>query len=213
MTKPRVLIADDHRIMAEGLKRLLQPHFDLVGLVEDGQELLAAAERLRPDLVVMDISMPRMNGLDAVDRLRSARPEIRVVMITMHGEVAYAKRALRTGALGFVLKSAAPEELIQAIRAALAGKTFISPEIEAEISALGDASGRRGRDPGAALTPRQKEVLQLLAAGKTAKEIAALLRVSARTVEFHKYKLMESLGLRTAAELVRFAVEQGIVAR
>lgn len=212
MTKPRVLIADDHRMMAEGLKRLLQPHFELVGLVEDGLELLAAAERLQPDLVVVDISMPRLNGLDAIERLRGVRPGIRVVVITMHGEVAYARRALKAGALGFVLKSSAPDELIVAIRSALAGRAFVSPEIAAELTAAGGASGR-GRSPGTLLTRRQTEVLQLLAAGKGGKEIAALLGVSIRTVEFHKYKLMESLGLRSVAELVRFAVEQGIVTR
>lgn len=211
MTKPRVLIADDHRIMAEGLKRLLQPHFDLVGLVEDGQELLAAAERLRPDLAVVDISMPRLNGLDAIERLRGVHPGIRVVVITMHGELAYARRALRAGALGFVLKSSAPDELIGAMRSALAGQTFVSPEIEADVAGSTGPSGTRA--PGPPLTPRQTEVLQLLATGKTTKEIAAVLRVSSRTVEFHKYKLMEALGIRSVAELVRFAVERGIVAR
>ncbi len=210
MKRPRVLLADDHRMMAEGLKRLLDPEFELVGLVEDGRALVEAAARLKPDVIVADITMPRLNGLDAIPLLKKDNPDARIVVITMHRETAYARRALAAGASAFVLKSSAPDELIAAIHTALAGRTFITPEVAGEMP----VSNGRARPPsgGAAapLTPRQREVLQLLAAGKTAKEIAALLGVSTRTVEFHKYKMMEALGLRTGAELVRFAFEHGI---
>jgi DNA-binding NarL/FixJ family response regulator len=206
----RVLLADDHRMIAEGLKRLLAAEFDVVGLVEDGRALVEAAARLRPDVIVSDITMPGLNGLEAIGLLKRHDPSVRVVVITMHRETAYARRALQAGASGFVLKSSAPGELTDAIRAAMAGRTFVTPEIAGEVS---PASERARRPPGAAtgsLTPRQREILQLLAAGKTAKEIAAVLSVSARTVEFHKYKMMEAVGVRTGAELVRFAVEHGI---
>ena len=211
MKRARVLLADDHRMMAEGLKRLLDPEFELVGLVEDGRALVEAAARLKPDVIVADISMPRLNGLDAIPLLKKDNPEARVVVITMHRETAYARRALAAGASGFVLKSSAPSELIAAIHAALAGRTFVTPEIADEASASAGRTRRTSAgDPAASLTPRQREILQLLAAGKAVKEIAALLGVSTRTVEFHKYKMMEALGLRTGAELVRFAFEHGI---
>jgi DNA-binding NarL/FixJ family response regulator len=208
--RARILLADDHRLMAEGLKRLLDPEFELVGIVEDGRALVEAAERLEPDVIVADIGMPRLNGLEAIALLRKNNPNTRVVVITMHRETAYARRALQAGASGFVLKSSAPGELIDAIHAALAGRTFVTPEIAGELAPGEERSRRAGAYPAMSLTPRQREILQLLAAGKTAKEIAALLNVSARTVEFHKYKMMEALGLRTGAELVRFALERGI---
>ncbi len=210
MKRARVLLADDHRMMAEGLKRLLDPEFELVGLVEDGRALVEAAARLKPDVIVADITMPRLNGLDAIPLLKKDNPDARVVVITMHRETAYARRALAAGASGFVLKSSAPAELIEAIHAALAGRTFVTPEIAADAVAPDGRSRHPAGDAAASLTPRQREILQLLAAGKAAKEIAALLGVSTRTVEFHKYKMMEALGLRTGAELVRFAFEHGI---
>lgn len=209
MKRARVLIADDHRLMAEGLKRLLDPEFELVGLVEDGRALVEAAARLKPDVIVADITMPQLNGLAAIPLLKKDNPAARILVITMHRETAYARRALEAGASGFVLKSSAPDELITAIHAVLAGRTFVTPEVANELSEA-DGRARPASGEAAALTPRQREVLQLLAAGKTAKEIAALLGVSTRTVEFHKYKMMETLGLRTGAELVRYAFEHGI---
>jgi DNA-binding NarL/FixJ family response regulator len=210
LKRARVLLADDHRMIAEGLRRVLDPEFELVGLVEDGRALVEAAAKLKPDVVVVDISMPRLNGLEAIPLLRRDNPETRVVVITMHRETAYARRALAAGASAFVLKSSASGELVEAIRAALAGRTFVTPEIAGEVS--GGARTRPRAGGAATLTPRQREILQLLVAGKTAKEIASLLGVSARTIEFHKYKMMEALGLRTGAELVRFAVENGVAA-
>jgi len=208
MTRPRVLLADDHRMVAEGLKGLLAEEFELVGIVEDGRAMVAAASKLRPDLIVADISMPQMNGLDALAHLKRDNPVVRVVFLTMHRDAAYARRALEAGASGFVLKHSAPAELVLALRAALQGRTFITPDLAAEVFRT---AKEKDNDPVAALTPRQREILQLLAEGKSAKEIAAALDLSARTVEFHKYTLMDALGMENSAELIRFAVKHGLV--
>src|SRR5262245_40197721 len=200
--RTRLLLADDHRMVLEGLRGLLAAEFDVAGLVEDGRALLEASARLRPDVIVTDITMPGLNGLEAIAALKRNDPNVRVVVITMHREIAYARRALQAGASGFVLKSSAPGELAEAIRSAVAGRTFVTPEIAGEMTPARERS-RPAAGVAGSLTPRQREILQLLAAGKTAKEIAALLGVSARTVEFHKYKMMEALGLHSGAELVR----------
>jgi len=208
MTKPRVLLADDHRMVAEGLKGLLVEEFEVVGIVEDGRALVAAARKLRPDVIVADISMPQMNGLDALAHLKRDNPAVRVVFLTMHRDAAYARRALEAGASGFVLKHSAPAELVLAVRAALQGRTFITPDLAAEVLRT---PNEKDTNPLAALTPRQREILQFLAEGKSAKEIAAGLGLSARTVEFHKYTLMDALGMENSAELIRFAVKHGLV--
>lgn len=210
MQRPSVLLADDHRLVAEGLKSLLSAEFDLVGVVEDGRALIAAARQLRPNVIVADITMPHLNGIDALVQLKQEDPAVRVVFLTMHPEVAYARRALEAGAAGYVLKHSAPAELTAAIRAALAGKTYISPAVAGEVLRAIKREPDPAADPVAALTPRQREILQLLAEGRSAKEIAALLAVSARTVEFHKYQMMEKLELHTNAELVHFALKHGI---
>lgn len=211
MSRPRVLLADDHRLMAEGLRALLSPEFDLVGVVEDGLALLEAAGRLAPDVVVTDITMPRLGGIEALARLRRERPAVRVVILTMHHDAAYARRAMALGASGYVLKHAAPEELVLAIREALAGRSFVTPEVNEVLSHAADRTSRHAADPAAAITPRQREVLRRLAEGRTAKEIGAELDISARTVETHKYELMQTLGIKTTAELVHFAIRQGLV--
>lgn len=211
MNRPRILLADDHRIVAEGLKGLLEAEFELVGIVEDGRALIAAAARLLPDVIVTDLTMPNLNGIEALQRLRAEHPRIRVVVLTMHRDIAYARRALALGAAGYVLKHDATADLVRAIRTALTGKTFVSTELEGELL---QASGRdpgRAADPIAHISPRQREILQLLAEGKTAREIGALLGISARTVETHKYELMTTAGIKTSAELVHFAIRHGIV--
>ena len=208
MTKPRVLLADDHRIVAEGLKSLLADEFDLAGIVEDGRALVQAARDLRPDVIVTDISMPHLSGIDALLQIRKDNPDARVVLLTMHRDAAYARRALEAGAAGYVLKHSAPAELVLALRAALQGRTFVSPDIAAEVFRAGKSLPA---DPVAALTPRQREILRLLAEGKSAKEIASGLGLSARTVEDHKYRLMESLAIENSAELIHFAIKHGIV--
>ncbi len=210
MTRPRVLLADDHRVLSEGLRSLLQPHFDVVGIVADGRELLAAATTLDPDVVVLDISMPSLNGIETARQLRNASSRAKVVFLTMHREVAYAARALEDGASGFVIKHSAASELVTAIQQALSGGTYISPQIASELL----DSYRRGAHAGAEalgeLTPRQREVLQLVAEGRSAKQIAAILHISRRTAEFHKARLMKTLGVQNTAELIQYAIRAGI---
>jgi DNA-binding NarL/FixJ family response regulator len=204
VNRPRLLLADDHRMVAEGLKGLLADEFDLVGIVEDGQALVTEASRLRPDVIVTDFSMPKLNGIDALVRLKKDNPEVKVVFLTMHQSAAYARKALESGASGFVIKHSAPTELVMAIQAALKGKTFITPALAREV-----LTGRQPAD--GAITHRQREILQLLGEGRSAKEIAKALSISARTVEFHKYQMMQTLGVHSNAELIHFAIKQGIV--
>jgi DNA-binding NarL/FixJ family response regulator len=206
VSKPRVLLADDHRIVAEGLKGILEEEFDLLGIVDNGRALVDAARELRPDAIVADISMPELNGIEALALLKRDDPKVRVVFLTMHRDAAYARRALEAGAMGYVLKHSAPAELVLAVRAALQGRTFIAPELAAELMRTSSQP-----DPVAAMTPRQREILQLLAEGKSAQEVASALGISARTVEDHKYRLMESLGVENNAELIRFAFQHGLV--
>ena len=211
MNKPRLLLADDHRMVAEGLRGLLEPEYNLVGIVEDGRALLEAADRLMPDVVVADVSMPLLNGIEAVRQLKKKNREIVVVFLTMHLDVAYAASAFEAGASGYVLKHSAPSELLTAIRSALKGQTYITPMLAGELLNYQFNRPKDDRQEGLArLTTRQREVLQLIAEGLSVKEAAAVLSISTRTVEFHKYSMMESLGLKSSAELVRFAVEHGI---
>jgi DNA-binding NarL/FixJ family response regulator len=209
--RPRVLLADDHLLVAEALKSLLTPEFDLVGVVEDGRALVEAAGRLRPDAIVADITMPHLNGIDALVQLRQSGDTVPVVFLTMHRDATFARRALEAGASGFVLKHSASVELIAALHAALDGKTYLTPQLAGEVLEAMKQGPERAADPIASLTPRQREVLQLLAEGRSAKQIAANLSISTRTVEFHKYQLMETLSLHTNAELVHFAIKNGLV--
>ena len=212
MNRPRILLADDHRMVAEGLKSLLSPEFELVGVVEDGLALIDAAKKLRPDVIVADITMPRLNGLEALTQLKKEIPRVRVIFLTMHQDVAYARRALDSGASGFVLKHSAPAELVAAIHAALEGKTYLTPALAGEVLQQIQRDPKAAKDPVASLTARQREILQLFAEGRSAKEISGMLNISARTVEFHKYQMMENLGLHNSTELTHFAIKHGIVA-
>lgn len=211
MIKPRVLLADDHPIVAEGLKGILAEEFELIGIVEDGRTMVSAARELHPDVIVADISMPNLNGIDALVVLKREQPKVRVVFLTMHRDAAYARRALEAGASGYVLKHSAPAELLLAVRAALSGRTFVTPDLAGELLRSSKRDSAIPADPVAAITPRQREILQLVAEGKAAKEIASLLGISPRTVEDHKYRLMESLSIVNSAELVHFAIKHGIV--
>ena len=213
MKRPRILLADDHRIVAEGLRGLLEPEFELVGIVEAGRALLAAAEKLRPDVIVADISMPLLNGIDSVRQLKKTREEIKVVFLTMHPDVTYAASAFEAGASGYVLKHSAPSELVTAIHSALRGKTYVTPLLAGDLMQFYKERPQEGRDEPGKLTQRQREVLQLLAEGRSAKEIASILNISARTVEFHKYRMMQDLGLKSVAELTRYAIKHGIAAQ
>jgi DNA-binding NarL/FixJ family response regulator len=211
LTRPRVLLADDHRMVSEGLQSLLTDEFELVGMVEDGRAMVAAAKKLRPDVIVSDIAMPHLNGIDAMARLKKDNPDVKVVFLSMHQNAAYARRALQAGAFGFVLKHSAPAELIMAIRAALKGKTFISPALAGEVLQSVPKGQTGSVELAKSITPRQREILQLLAEGQSAKEIAETLAISARTVEFHKYQIMDAHDLHSSAELVHFAIKHGIV--
>jgi len=210
MKRIRVLLADDHRIVAEGLKGLLESEFELVGLVEDGWALLAAAKELRPDVIVTDITMPELNGIEAFEELKKSDPEVKVVFLTMHHSVAYARRALDAGALGYVLKHSASAELILAVRSAAKGKIFVTPAIAGEVFQAMRDGPEANDDPVSKLTLRQREILRLLVDGLSAKAIASRLDISPRTVEFHKYSMIESLGLSTSADLIRFALQNGV---
>jgi DNA-binding NarL/FixJ family response regulator len=209
--RPRVLLCDDHLMVAEALKSLLAPEFDLVGVVEDGRAMVDAVSALHPDVVVADVSMPHLNGIDALVQLRQGGDGTPVVFLTMHQDVTFARRALEAGASGFVLKHSAPAELVAAIRAALEGRTYLTPRLAGEILDSVKQDPGQAADPVVSLTPRQREILQLVAEGRSAKEIASSLSISPRTVEFHKYQMMETLGLRTNAELVHFAIKHGLV--
>jgi DNA-binding NarL/FixJ family response regulator len=211
MKKSRVLLADDHKIVLEGLRSLLGADFDLVGFATNGRELLELCEALRPDVVVADISMPLLNGIDAARQIRQAHAEVKIVLLTMHRDQTYATRALEAGISGYILKHAASDELVTAIHEALRGEIYISkalrnPALEETLMA-----GVSGEKAVMDLTARQREVLRLIAEGKSAKETAAILGISPRTAETHKYKLMDELGLKTGAELVQYAIRHGLV--
>jgi DNA-binding NarL/FixJ family response regulator len=204
------LLADDHRIVAEGLKRLLETEFELAGVVEDGRALLQAAAELKPDVIISDITMPELNGVEALEELKIVNPDVRLIFLTMHHNTAYAKRALDAGALGYVLKHSATSELIMAVHAASRGQTFVSPAIAGDLMKAMREDDGGDDDPAGKLTLRQREILRLLVDGHSAKVIAARLDISARTVEFHKYSMMETLGVSSNAELIRFALQSGI---
>jgi DNA-binding NarL/FixJ family response regulator len=210
--KPRVLLADDHGVLLAGVRKLIEDRCDIVGAVADGRALLEAASRLQPDLIILDISMPLLNGLDAARHLKKSLPETKLLFLTMHASPRYATEAFKVGANGFLLKQSADEELPQAITAVLQGKHFLTPSITKSVIALALKGGEtlviKG-DP-SALTTRQREVLQLVGEGKGTKEIAALLNVSVKTVQFHKTCLMQQLDLHSTAELMRYAISHSL---
>lgn len=211
MSRARVLLADDHTIVAEGLESLLGDEFDLVGSVRDGAALVEAARRLRPEVIVTDVSMPVLNGLDAIRELRRQGIVAKVVVLTMHADAQLASEAFRAGAAAYVLKHSAGDELIAAVREVLRGRTYVTARIAKDVQAALAESDRRPAARSMRLTSRQRQVLQLVAEGRTMKEIAAALNVSARTAESHKYQMMQALGARTTADLVRYAVQIGLV--
>jgi DNA-binding NarL/FixJ family response regulator len=210
MRRTTVLLADDHAILAEGLASLLKGHFDLVGTVGDGRRLLEAARELRPDVIVADIAMPVLSGLEALCLLKAEGLDAKVIFLTMHADAQLATEALRAGASGYVLKHSAGEELIRAIQEVVEGRVYLTPLLTKEvITTLTEPTTQ----PAVQLTPRQREVLQLIAEGRRMKEIAATLQLSTRTVETHKYQMMQALGVDSTAALVRYAIQLGLVAR
>lgn len=208
--KPTLLLADDHAIVIEGLRKLLQPEFEFVGAVGDGWALLQAAEKLHPDVIVTDVSMPLLNGIDAVRRLKVASPHSKVVILSMHMDVEIATEALRAGASAYVLKHSATDALSKAIWDVLEGRTFVSARIAREVmSNVG--SSHCGAGLSVQLTQREREVLQLVAEGRTIRGIASILQIAVRTVVFHKSNIMDKLGLRTTADLTQHAIKRGLI--
>jgi DNA-binding NarL/FixJ family response regulator len=209
--KPRLLLADDHTLLLEGFRLLLQPEFELVGSVEDGQALLAAAKSLKPDIILLDISMPRLNGIDAARRLRKLLPSARLIFVTMHADADYVSEAFRAGAMGYILKRAAASELLTAIHTVLKGNHYVSPLVTRNALEVLISSSKPGGKFSDRLTPRQREVLQLVAEGQSRKEISGILNISVKTVEFHKRQLTRKLNLQTTADFTRYAIEHGII--
>jgi DNA-binding NarL/FixJ family response regulator len=210
MKLPRVILADDHKILLEAFRKLLEPHYEVAATVSDGRALLIAAATLKPDVILLDIGMPLLNGLEAARQLKNKLPAVRLIFLTMQEDPELAVEAMRAGASGYLLKTSASSELLHAIQEALKGKTYVTPRISQgmEKSFIRDP---RGRQKAKSLTPRQCEVVQLLAEGKSMKEIADVLHVTPRTVAFHKYKTMEELALNSTAELIQFAIKNHIV--
>ena len=208
MPKPRVLLADDHVLVLEGFRRILQERYELVGTVGDGYALLAAAKTVQPDIVILDISMPLLNGIETAAQLKKICPATKIIIVTMHAGADYVRSAFEAGASAYVLKGSAVDELEQAIRAVLGGLSYITPLITKEMV---DVYLSTPSEKPRGLTPRQREVLQFLAEGRTAKEIANLLHITSRTVEFHKGQILDQLKLKTTADLIKYALTHGIV--
>ena len=211
MKKPRVLLADDHTFVLEGFKKLLEEQCDLVGSVEDGRALVEAAVKLEPDLVILDISMPRLNGIEAAKKLAKQLPGVKLIFVTMHADPAYVNEAFKVGASGYLLKRSAATELMQAVQAAMSDHFYVTPLIAKDVMTFFLKPGQTPLPTIDDLTTRQRETLQLVAEGFSAKEIADQLKVSHRTIEFHKAKVMEQLNLHTTADLVRYAIAHGLV--
>lgn len=209
MRKPRVLLADDHTLVVEAFTKLLEPEFEVVGTAANGRALLASAPQLNPDVVVIDLGMPLLNGMDAGQELKRSLPQTKLIVLTMSEDYDLAAEALRHWASGYLLKKSAGSELLKAIREVLKGKTYVTPKVAQRL--LEEFVRNPKLERTKVLTPRQREVLQLLAEGRTMKEVAAILNVATRTVAFHKYRIMEEYGLKTNSDLVRFAIREHIV--
>jgi len=208
MKKPTVILADDHTLVLEGFRRLLETHCELLATVGDGHALLQAVAQHHPDIVILDISMPVMNGIEAARTLKAKFPSMKLVFVTMHADPAYLRAAFQAGASGYILKQSLSDELTQALHTVLRGQTYVTPLIANDV-----VDGVLGSDkqPLIELTARQQEVLQLIVDGLSAKDIAAKLSISHRTVEFHKAQLMQQLDLHSTVELIKFALTNGLV--
>lgn len=212
MKAPRILIADDHGMVIDGLRRLLEPEYEVVAAVHDGRAVIGEMQRLNPDVAIIDISMPLLNGLECARQLREAGCHAKILILTMHPDATLAQEALAAGASGYLLKSAPGSELKEALHSVLMGRTYLSPEVARDETAVAGRMTSLHEESWGRLTPRQREVLQLLAEGKSHKEVAAVLNISIKTAEFHKYAIFETLGLKSNADLVRYAIRHGIIA-
>ncbi len=212
MTKARILLADDHSLILEGIRKLLESQCEIVGVADNGDGLIREAARTKPDLVVLDVSMPVLNGIDAAREIRKSLPRVKLVFLSMHSNAIYVRKAMEAGASAYVLKSGASEELLTAIEKACQGQTYFSPGLSHNILDDIKTPSRNGAPRVLHLTSRQRQILQMIAEGRQNKEIAAILFVSVRTVEFHRSRLMSRLGAHTVAELTRFAIQEGLIA-
>ena len=212
MKKPTILLADDHVVFVEGLRKILEPEFEVLGSVRDGRTMVSEVLKLKPAVVLADITMPLLNGIDAARQIRKAEPRAKIIFLTMHSDAIYAAEALEAGASGYLVKQSAASEVVNAVNTVLRGKVYVTPLVSKDRLKSLRESIRRGKQAAFNLTPRQREVLQLVAEGRSAKEIAAILNVSYRTVEFHKRRIMEELGVHTTVELARFAIEHRVLA-
>jgi DNA-binding NarL/FixJ family response regulator len=208
---PKLVVGDDHTLFLHALCNLLGSEYDLLGTAENGRDLIALVQERKPDVVLLDISMPILNGIEAMRQIRKSMPSVQFVVVTQQANKEYVAAALRAGARGYVLKNSAASELSIAIRNALAGTYYVTPLIPIDLGSLLDEKRCKGKQFEVTLSPRKREVLQLVAEGKSVKEIAHLLAISNKTVEFHKASIMDQLGMRTTAELTRYAIENGIV--
>jgi DNA-binding NarL/FixJ family response regulator len=209
MERPRVLLADDHALILGAFEKLLSTEYDVIGQVGDGRALVAEAEALRPDVIVLDVSMPVLNGLEAARQIKRTLRDVKLVFVTMNEDADLAAEAFRSGASGYLLKRSAVSELSAAIRAVMQGRSYITPLIAQDL--VGSLMHPPTHAPSHELTPRQREVLQLLAEGRSMKEVGRLLNLTPRTVAFHKYRMMEQLKVKSTAELVQYAVKHHIV--
>jgi len=212
MHRSRILIADDHNLVAELCKKLLESEFEVVGTVSNGRDLVRAASELRPDVIVVDVAMPVLNGLDAAVRVKEMLPTVRTIFLTMNNDPMVAAEALRRGASGYLLKTCAPAEMVTAVRTALRGQTYLSPTLSKDTVGFLRRQRERLEEEGERLTERQREVLQLLAEGRAMKEIGGILNMTTRTVAFHKYRIMEALDAKNNADLVKYAVRNHLIA-
>jgi DNA-binding NarL/FixJ family response regulator len=211
MPRPRILLADDHTLVLEGLRKLLEDDFELVGTVEDGRTLVNVAQELEPDVVVLDISMPQLNGIDAARQIHKLLPNCKLIFLTMHTDPHYAQEAFQAGASGYLLKRSAASELPQAIQAVLKEQHYVTPAITKEVFTPFLIKSDQPSSKKGPLTPRQREVLQLVAEGQCTKDIATILNLSVKTVEFHKSHIMKELDLHTTADLTKYAISHGLV--
>ena len=209
--RPRLLIADDHTLLLDGFRLMLEPEFEIVGAVEDGRALLSAAVELKPDLILLDISMPLLNGIDAASQLRKLVPTAKLIFVTMHADPDFVMEAFRAGAAGYLLKSSAAAELVNAIREVVKGHHYMSPLVARETMDLLLSSSKQPGRLSDRLTHRQREILQLVAEGRSRKEIASMLNITVKTVEFHKSALMRDLDLHNVADLTRYSIEHGLI--
>ena len=212
MKRPRLLLADDHPLFLAGLQTLLEAECEIVGAVNDGRALVEAASRLKPEVIVLDIGLPLLNGIDAARQIKEEQPETKILFLTMHASLAYLKDALAAGASGYLLKTSAREELLGALRDVIRNRIHVSPGFGEEIVEQFERHPRSFAGSESVLTARQREILQLVAEGRTAKDMARILNVSLQTVAFHKHQIMNKLGLHTTAELTKYAIQERLVA-